>query len=148
MSSVVARRECFGGCGGFDESLPLAQDWDMWLRISADWEVAVVPLPLTVYRLHRGQRSSDRLAMRQWEATVVERALHRGDLRGRWVRGVARRRLAWAHLRRGRLLAREGDTGRALGALQQSLNLFPCSPLVWASLVRRALDRRVPAGVR
>jgi len=30
-----ARRECFERCGGFDESLACAEDWDMLLRLSA-----------------------------------------------------------------------------------------------------------------
>jgi glycosyltransferase involved in cell wall biosynthesis len=147
-SSVVARRECLAECGGFNESLPLAQDWDMWLRASGEWEIGILPLPLTVYRLHGAQRSANRLAMREWEAKVVELALCRGTLRGRWVRGVARRRLAWAHARLGRLLAREGDASRALAELRQSLRLFPYSPLVWTFLLRHVFDQRVPAGAR
>ncbi len=146
MSSVVARRECFEQCGGFDESLPLAQDWDMWLRISAAWQIGIVALPLTVYRLHDKQRSANRLAMRKWETEVVERALRRGDLPGRWARGTARRRLAWAHFRFGRCLRRAGDTRGAVAELRESLDLFPYNPLVWSSLLRRAFDRRAAAG--
>jgi glycosyltransferase involved in cell wall biosynthesis len=145
-SSVVARRTCFEECGGFDESLPLAQDWDMWLRIAARWEIGLVPEPLTIHRVHDEQRSADRLAMRRWEASVVERTLRRGGLRGRWVRGVARRRVAWAHLRLGRLLARRGYRERALGEMRESLALAPYNPLTWLSLLRWGFARRMPVG--
>ena len=30
----LVRREVFDVCGGFDESLPSAQDWDLWIRVS------------------------------------------------------------------------------------------------------------------
>jgi glycosyltransferase involved in cell wall biosynthesis len=72
-SSVIVRRECFRECGGFAESLVLAQDWDMWLRIAGRWEVAVLPASLTFYRLHDGQRSASALQMRRWEVEVLHR---------------------------------------------------------------------------
>ncbi len=31
---ALVRREVFNICGGFDEALPSAQDWDMWIRAS------------------------------------------------------------------------------------------------------------------
>jgi glycosyltransferase involved in cell wall biosynthesis len=33
-SSVLIRASCFGDVGGFDETLPFAQDLEMWLRIA------------------------------------------------------------------------------------------------------------------
>jgi hypothetical protein len=146
-SSVVGRRECFERCRGFDESLPLAQDWDMWLRISADWEIGIVRELLTLLRFHSGQRSADRLAMRRWEAVVIRRALSTGDLRGRRVQAAARRRLAWAHLRLGSHLARKGEAELALAEIRESLTIAPLNPLVWASLVRWTLSRRAPLNV-
>lgn len=38
-----ARRECFRLCGGFDETLPCAEDWDMLLRLSAATPFHLVP---------------------------------------------------------------------------------------------------------
>jgi glycosyltransferase involved in cell wall biosynthesis len=103
MSSALVKRECFAQCGGFDESLPLAQDWDMWLRIRARCAVGVLAAPLTVHRLHADQRSADAAEMRRWELQVVRRAISRG-LTGWWARGVAGRRLAWGRYRLERAL--------------------------------------------
>jgi glycosyltransferase involved in cell wall biosynthesis len=147
-SGVVVRRESVERCGGFDESLALAQDWDLWLRMAQDWEVGIVPARLVVYRRHEGQRSTDRARMRRWEGEVVRRALEGGGLGGRWLEGVGRRRLAWAHGRLGRLLAREGEIKGAITELRESVNLFPYNPLVWTSLVRCALARRGWAGAK
>jgi glycosyltransferase involved in cell wall biosynthesis len=153
MSSVVARRECFEECGRFDESLSLAQDWDMWLRIAGRWEVGIVPAPLTIYRMHSEQRSANQRAMRVWEVEVVGRALKRRDRGGRWPRGaawrrVARRRLAWAHCRLGRLLAREGEREEAVQELKRAMRIFPYHPVVWGTLTRFVLAGRAPAGAR
>lgn len=148
MSGVVVRRECFEHCGGFDESLALAQDWDMWLRIATRWQVGIVSAPLTIHRLHHRQRSADRRAMRRFEMEVLARAMDRGDLdRGR-LRGIARRRLAWSHCRLARLLAREGERDSALRELQQALAIIPYHPTVWSTLTRCALPRRAAARAR
>lgn len=144
-SSVVARRECFRECGGFDESLPLAQDWDMWLRIAARWAVGVVPAALTVYRVHSEQRSREAAAMRRWEVEVVRRALARGTP-GRWVRGVGRRRMSWAYCRLGRLLLRRGDADGAFREFRRALALHPLHPLIWSGLARCAVSQQLAAG--
>ena len=146
MSSVVARRECLGE--GFDESLPLAQDWDMWLRVARECEVGVVPAPLFIYRRHEGQRSADRAEMRRWEAVVIERALARGEASDWWLRGVGRRRLAWAHGRLGRILVRCGETQRAWEELRESMSLFRFNPVVWAAWARCAFVMHIPARVK
>jgi len=146
MSSVVARRACFEAGRGFDESLMLAQDWDMWLRISVCWQVGIVPAALTVHRLHGGQRSADHLAMREGEVQVLRRELSRCAA-GACGLGALRRRLAWAHCRVGRLVARAGETARAVEELRRSMALFPYNPMTWCSLLRCALAQREPAGV-
>lgn len=38
LSAAVVRRECFVNQGMFDEDLPCFQDWELWIRISRDFE--------------------------------------------------------------------------------------------------------------
>jgi len=140
MSSVLARRECLLEVGGFDEGLPLAQDWDLWLRVAGRWEMGVVQEELTLYRRHGGQRSDDRAEMRRWEGEVVRRALARDEL-GKWSHGVGRRRLAWAHARLGRLLLRRREIQAARAELRESMELFPFNPVVWSTLARCTFAR-------
>lgn len=58
-SSVIARRRAIAEAGGFDESLTSIENWDLWIRIARRWEVDFVDRPLTVYRVHAGNRSAD-----------------------------------------------------------------------------------------
>jgi glycosyltransferase involved in cell wall biosynthesis len=41
-SSVMMKRELFQGTGGFNESLPACEDYDLWLRITCRHEVGLV----------------------------------------------------------------------------------------------------------
>ena len=49
-SAVMMRRELFEHVGGFDESLPVCEDYDLWLRISKDTEVPLIPEALVTRR--------------------------------------------------------------------------------------------------
>ncbi len=49
-SAVMLRRELFERVGGFDESLPVCEDYDLWLRISKDTEVPLIPEALVTRR--------------------------------------------------------------------------------------------------
>ena len=49
-SAVMLRRELFDRVGGFDESLPVCEDYDLWLRISRDTEVPLIPEAMVTRR--------------------------------------------------------------------------------------------------
>lgn len=49
-SGALLRRECFDEAGLFDESLRVAEDWDMWLRVAKRFEVRFVEEPLVILR--------------------------------------------------------------------------------------------------
>jgi glycosyltransferase involved in cell wall biosynthesis len=42
-STVVARRRCLVAVGGFDPAIRYTEDLDLWLRMAARWQFAVVP---------------------------------------------------------------------------------------------------------
>jgi glycosyltransferase involved in cell wall biosynthesis len=58
-SSVMARASLFDEVGGFDPSLSLCADWDMWLRLSAAASFVPIDEPLALYRSIPGTMSSD-----------------------------------------------------------------------------------------
>lgn len=57
FSSAVVKRKCFVLCGMFDETLPISVDWDLWLRISTEYEFAFLNERTFYYRIWSGQMS-------------------------------------------------------------------------------------------
>ena len=56
LAFPMIRAECFIKCGLFDEKLPASQDFDMWLRISREFEVDYIDKPLSIVHIHEGDR--------------------------------------------------------------------------------------------
>jgi glycosyltransferase involved in cell wall biosynthesis len=51
-SAVLARRDLVTAAGGFDESLALGEDWDLWIKMAKLGHVDFVADPLTGIRFH------------------------------------------------------------------------------------------------
>jgi glycosyltransferase involved in cell wall biosynthesis len=49
-SAVMMRRSLFDAFGGFDESLPACEDYDLWLRIGCRHSIGLIDAPLVVKR--------------------------------------------------------------------------------------------------
>ncbi|MEW6320990.1 MAG: glycosyltransferase [Acidobacteriota bacterium] len=55
--TVMARRDVLVEAGGYREDLPVAQDYDLWLRLLPRQRFARLPERLYSFRLHPGQAS-------------------------------------------------------------------------------------------
>jgi len=69
VSTVLFRREAYDSVGGFDVSLKVCEDWDLWLRLALRYSVksfVFMPVTVAVYRRVAGSMSSD--AMRYFKA--------------------------------------------------------------------------------
>ena len=55
--TVVVRRQCLEDVGLFNESLTVSEDFNLWLRIAARWEIAVVPEVLAIAHKRPGSLS-------------------------------------------------------------------------------------------
>lgn len=88
-STVMVRREVLERVGLFALDLRYAQDWDLWLRVSAVSEISKLAEPLATYRIHDNAMSSDYWTFVRESRTV----LRRNGARGRSYR-LARRRVA------------------------------------------------------
>jgi hypothetical protein len=78
-SSIVTRRALVERAGGYDERLPVVQDYDLWMRLSRLTRLANLAEPLVVRRRLPGavsvQRDGDRLRA---ETRVRWRAVRAG----------------------------------------------------------------------
>ncbi len=78
-SSVMMRRSLLERVGGYDETLPVAQDYDLWMRMSCLTRMANLRALLIVRRLVPGRVSATRDAERLYtEARVRWRAVRSG----------------------------------------------------------------------
>ena len=78
-SSIVMRRASVDQAGGYDESFPVAQDYDLWMRMSRVTRMANLPDLLVVRRLLPGRVTATREAERsRAEARVRWRAVRSG----------------------------------------------------------------------
>ncbi|MGG6293243.1 glycosyltransferase family 2 protein [Leptolyngbya sp. AN02str] len=71
--SVIVRRSCFDQVGMFDCQLRSLEDWDMWIRIAAQFPFAVVPEPLAYYRQTPGSMSKNCVVMEQSFYIVIDK---------------------------------------------------------------------------
>ncbi len=70
-STVLIRRRCFEKVGRFDTSLGFVDDWDMWIRVSKEFRLEYIKMPLVKYYYHDGQSSADLgYVARSWEALL------------------------------------------------------------------------------
>jgi hypothetical protein len=64
-SNPLIRRQALIEAGSFDESLPPAEDWDMWLRLAARYHFVAVPYPQVLYRQSPNSESANFVAWNQ-----------------------------------------------------------------------------------
>lgn len=88
-STAVMRRDTFLALGGFDPALDACEDYDLWLRIAAlsDHAILPIPAPLAAYRRHDGQTTRNWAKMHQGWTQVTARLAR--DHPQTWA-GVAR----------------------------------------------------------
>jgi glycosyltransferase involved in cell wall biosynthesis len=65
--AVVIARATLAEAGGFDESLPFLEDWELWLRLAQRHEFAFTPEVTSVYRVRPGTVGGE-MAAERWQA--------------------------------------------------------------------------------
>jgi len=75
-STVICKASLLEEMGGFDENLPVCEDYDLWIRIAAKYPIPLLPEALTVkYGGHPDQLSLSTPAMDRYRAQSLEKIL-------------------------------------------------------------------------
>ncbi len=80
-SSVLLRAEVLREVGGFDESMPVCEDYDLWLRIAKHYPFHFIAEKLIVKRGgHEDQLSRKYWGMDRWRVYALEKLLKENKL--------------------------------------------------------------------
>ena len=81
-SAVLLERSLLSECGGFDESLPACEDYDLWLRICSRYPVLYLEQALLrKYGGHEDQLSSKYWGMDRFRIQALDKLLKSGTLK-------------------------------------------------------------------
>jgi glycosyltransferase involved in cell wall biosynthesis len=138
FNTTLVKRECFARAGMFDETLPMGIDWDLWLRMSTEFEFLYLDAPTMRYRIWPGQMSKH--AARRFDCTL------------RIMKGFVERypdalpaatvSEAWAHTytNRARTLTLARQRSDALHHLLSALRVRPTYVNAWRGLAKLVLS--------
>jgi glycosyltransferase involved in cell wall biosynthesis len=135
-SAVILHRQLLARHGGFDETLPAAEDYDLWLRLTWRYDVGLVEEPLVIKRGGHPDQLSAQWGLDRFRIRALVKLLGEPDLPEPYAR-AARERLAVKSAiyaqgceKRGR--AAEAQFYRDLGA--RGAGSEPGTPDAWTFL--------------
>jgi glycosyltransferase involved in cell wall biosynthesis len=138
-SSAMVSRSALSRVGVFDEALTWGEDWDLWLRLCAEYEVKRISEPLVYITARPNSLGKQALAMRDDSLRLVRRVHARfRDVSTR----ALRRRALWYVYRSA--ASTQQERGEYLSALQNVLMAAWYRPSDWTLYWRalRILTRR------
>lgn len=142
-STGVVRRACLERHGGFDETLGMGIDYDLWLRLSSHYQFDFVPEKTLHYRIWAGQMSKN--YRRRYECAIRIMEDFIGNNPGLVSRAEIRE--AWAHTYVGRgstMLWREDDRIAAYRDYLRALCFVPWYWPAWRAMLRGLITTRAP----
>ena len=113
--TVIVRRECLLDVGLFDETLTVGEDYNLWLRIAARWEVGVIPEVLAIRHVTPGSLSltTSREQVASNVITVFEKLLATCPHLSPHERHALRVAIGWRHYGYGSYLLAQGESRRS-----------------------------------
>jgi glycosyltransferase involved in cell wall biosynthesis len=89
-SAVVLHRRLLADHGGFDENLPAAEDYDLWLRLTWRFEVGLVDEPLIIKRGGHADQLSGQWGIDRFRIRALTKLLGEADLPETYARAARR----------------------------------------------------------
>ena len=145
-STYLVRREVFDKVGQFDTGLKARQDWDMWIRVAAGYEIGCVPEALVDFRDHAGPRTATN-PQREIDAyrAILEKY---AGLRARASFPVRRKAMAAYYRRMGRVHLHQAiSRPKAFGYYLASIAAWPLDFDSYAAFAGFFLPKGFRAGL-
>ena len=120
-SAVIIRRDCFDKVGLFDEKLKQTDDYDLWLRMAAEYQVGFINEFLTVYVDNPNGISGDGLIGR----LDCLYALEKSYLKQKIPEKLYNLRMAQNYFAVGRHYLQRGDREKGLAFLKKARRMAP-----------------------
>ncbi len=120
-SSAVIKSECFLKSGLFDENLKECEEYDLWLRIAAHYQVGFINEPLAVYTDNPKGASTDSLRGRLYRLQVLEKEYLKEIIPEK----IYKKRIADTCHYIGRHWAKRGGRAESLSFLKKAQELNP-----------------------
>jgi glycosyltransferase involved in cell wall biosynthesis len=79
-SAVMIRRDLLERAGGFDETLPACEDYDLWLRISWRFPIYLIEIPLIIKRGGHDDQLSKGTGLDKFRIKAIEKIINTGLL--------------------------------------------------------------------
>jgi glycosyltransferase involved in cell wall biosynthesis len=143
-SAVLVRRDLLQKSGGFDETLPHMEDYDMWIRLSQVTTFACVPEPLVNILSRTGSKGSDpRLMYEAGHALMIK---HDKLFSSYWDGALLRRRARGnLYAVRGGLHWRNGNCADARRDFIRAASIWPFQPRTLAAAIKSLVRMAWPA---
>lgn len=127
--------------GGFDTSLPVCSDYDLWLRLSLKYRFIALPKPTFKRRRHPGNLSAGSLRNRITELEVLERLYYEKGGNAVIPQRIALKKLSREEYKVGKYSLIEKDPVAAVRYFRKSLRRHPNIKAVfgWGKAVIRCL---------
>lgn len=122
--ATMIRRTVLNEVGGFDESLPTHEDWDLFVRIILHFSIQIIDMPLLKLRRHNTNLSENKDKMYWGAVGAINKAMRSGALSGAEMK-LLKQRLAPQHFNFGRQAMFNGKAALARKALMDGIRLDP-----------------------
>jgi len=134
IGTVMVRRECFDELGMFDESIKVADDYELWLRFATKYKFHYEAEYLAQYRMMKDQLSTDKTARFNSNKKIIEAFFLRyPNLIDE--RGQAYFRCRF-YTRRGSYHASVANFGNAMQDYIKALRHDYCCSFTWRAIIK------------
>ncbi len=70
--NAMTRRECLEKAGYFNPNYIIGEDYELWMRITRDYEYYFIDEPLHFYRIHQSNATKNKLLNRESKIKILE----------------------------------------------------------------------------